>query len=93
MIRRKNKGRNDAKEGRRISTRGGEREKMQEEEEELQTMDKQTLLGRFANRSDETNLNYVHIRYFFSFSWGEGEVQKYWGVFHLFQNPSITNFN
>lgn len=39
MIRRKNKGRNDAKEGRRISTRGGEREKMQEEEE-LQTMDK-----------------------------------------------------
>lgn len=42
MIRRKNKGRNDAKEGRRISTRGGEREKMQEEEEEeeLQTMDK-----------------------------------------------------
>lgn len=45
-----------------------------QEEEELQTMDKQTLLGRFANRSDETNLNYVH--YFFSFSWGEGELQK-----------------
>lgn len=39
MTSRKNKGRNDAKEGRRISTRGGEREKMQEEEE-LQTMDK-----------------------------------------------------
>lgn len=40
MIRRKKKGRNDATEGRGISTRGGEREKMQEEEEELQTMDK-----------------------------------------------------
>lgn len=38
MIRRKKKGRNDATEGRGISTRGGEREKMQEEE--LQTMDK-----------------------------------------------------
>lgn len=75
MIRRKKKGRNDATEGRGISTRGGEREKMQEEEE-LQTMDKQTLLGRFANRSDETNLNYVHIRYFFSFSWGEGRCRN-----------------
>lgn len=30
MKRRKKKGRNDATEGRRISTRGGEREKMQE---------------------------------------------------------------
>lgn len=38
MIRRKKKGRNDATEGRGISTTGGEREKMQEEE--LQTMDK-----------------------------------------------------
>lgn len=40
MIRRKKKGRNDATEGRGISTRGGEREKMQEEEEGLQTIDK-----------------------------------------------------
>lgn len=38
-----------------------------QEEEELQTMDKQTLLGRFANRSDETNLNYVHIYTLFLF--------------------------
>lgn len=55
-----------------------------QEEEELQTMDKQTLLGRFANRSDETNLNYVHIYVIsFLFLGGRGRCR----------NPSITNFN
>lgn len=63
-----------------------------QEEEELQTMDKQTLLGRFANRSDETNLNYVHIRYFFSFFLGGGGGAEILGGFPFIPKSKHNKF-